>query len=252
MIKFFRKIRQQLLTENKFSKYLLYAIGEIFLVVIGILIAFSLNNWNQNRQLMKEEVKVLKGLQNEMSENLIQFDEVYSNHIVKENGLKKILFTDLENYNLDEFDAIEKSIIDSWTYNPSFSIYNTLVNSGKIETISTDSLKYRIAKYKDRVNDYLEEEIIMKRNTRDHNWKYLVGQSAISVKSRFGLSERNEQERKTDKNHYLNEFQSPQFQNAIALLSINMSHIISDGAALREETLALIEILNLEIKKLDN
>jgi len=47
MIKFFRKIRQQLLAENKFTKYLIYAIGEIVLVVIGILIALSINNWNE-------------------------------------------------------------------------------------------------------------------------------------------------------------------------------------------------------------
>jgi len=51
MIKFFRKIRQQLMTENKFSKYLMYAIGEIVLVVIGILIALQINNWNENRKL---------------------------------------------------------------------------------------------------------------------------------------------------------------------------------------------------------
>ncbi len=46
MISFFRKLRQQLIVENRFSKYLTYAIGEIFLVVIGILIALSINNWN--------------------------------------------------------------------------------------------------------------------------------------------------------------------------------------------------------------
>src|SRR5210317_2597146 len=50
MIKFFRRIRQQLLSENKFSKYLIYAIGEIILVVIGILIALSINNWNEDRK----------------------------------------------------------------------------------------------------------------------------------------------------------------------------------------------------------
>ncbi|MCW9037723.1 MAG: DUF6090 family protein [Altibacter sp.] len=50
MIKFFRKIRQRLLTENKFSKYLLYAIGEIILVVIGILIALQINTWNDGRK----------------------------------------------------------------------------------------------------------------------------------------------------------------------------------------------------------
>ena len=50
MIKFFRKIRQSLLAENKFSKYLIYAIGEIALVVIGILIALQINNWNEERK----------------------------------------------------------------------------------------------------------------------------------------------------------------------------------------------------------
>ena len=56
MIKFFRKIRQRLLTENKFSKYLIYAIGEIILVVIGILIALQINTWNDKR-IKKSEVK---------------------------------------------------------------------------------------------------------------------------------------------------------------------------------------------------
>jgi hypothetical protein len=60
MIKFFRKIRQQLLTENKFSKYLLYAIGEIVLVVIGILIALSINNWNNNLQADLTGIKEIK------------------------------------------------------------------------------------------------------------------------------------------------------------------------------------------------
>jgi len=60
MIKFFRKIRQRLLTENKFSKYLIYAIGEIILVVIGILIALSINNWNEAQRDRSFEVKMLK------------------------------------------------------------------------------------------------------------------------------------------------------------------------------------------------
>jgi tetratricopeptide (TPR) repeat protein len=56
MIKFFRKIRQKLLTENKFSKYLLYAIGEIVLVMVGILLALQVNNWNELRK--KEEAEI--------------------------------------------------------------------------------------------------------------------------------------------------------------------------------------------------
>ena len=63
MIKFFRKIRQKMLTENKFSKYLIYAIGEIVLVVIGILIALQINNWNNNRIEYKLESNILSKIQ---------------------------------------------------------------------------------------------------------------------------------------------------------------------------------------------
>ncbi|SKB83768.1 DUF6090 family protein [Maribacter arcticus] len=62
MIKLFRKIRQRLLTENKFSKYFLYAIGEIVLVVIGILIALQINNWNEWSKDRVKEKEVLVNL----------------------------------------------------------------------------------------------------------------------------------------------------------------------------------------------
>ncbi|WP_445383656.1 hypothetical protein [Robiginitalea sp. IMCC43444] len=64
MIRFFRSLRQRLLTENKISKYLLYAIGEILLVVIGILIALQINNWNEERirqDAVKRHLKSLAG-----------------------------------------------------------------------------------------------------------------------------------------------------------------------------------------------
>ena len=65
MIKFFRRIRKQLLTENKFSKYLLYAIGEIVLVVVGILIALSINNWNEwKKERIKEREIIISSIYN--------------------------------------------------------------------------------------------------------------------------------------------------------------------------------------------
>lgn len=66
MIKYFRKIRQSLLIENKLSKYLLYAFGEIILVVIGILIALQVNNWNE----LKKDRFVEHKLLTEVNENL--------------------------------------------------------------------------------------------------------------------------------------------------------------------------------------
>jgi len=70
MIKFFRKIRQNLLSEGKTGKYLKYAIGEIILVVIGILIAVSINNWNEARKDKITEQKVLKTLRSDFKSNI--------------------------------------------------------------------------------------------------------------------------------------------------------------------------------------
>jgi len=70
MIKFFRKIRQKMLTENKFSKYLIYAIGEIILVVIGILIALQINNWNEVQKGKMKATTILKEIRSDMFKDL--------------------------------------------------------------------------------------------------------------------------------------------------------------------------------------
>jgi hypothetical protein len=63
MISFFRKIRQNLLSQNRVTRYLVYAFGEIFLVVIGILIALQVNNWNEGKKTLEQERRILKATQ---------------------------------------------------------------------------------------------------------------------------------------------------------------------------------------------
>jgi len=70
MIKFFRKIRQRLLAENKFSKYLMYAFGEVILVVIGILIALQVNNQNEIRKLKVKELDLLQNFEKRLQTDL--------------------------------------------------------------------------------------------------------------------------------------------------------------------------------------
>ncbi|MBT8288591.1 MAG: hypothetical protein HKN00_13285 [Flavobacteriaceae bacterium] len=76
MIKFFRKIRQKLLTDNKFSKYFIYAIGEIILVVIGILIALQINAWNTDRNNNKLEQQYIGRLINELKEEINTYNNL--------------------------------------------------------------------------------------------------------------------------------------------------------------------------------
>ena len=83
MIKFFRKIKLKLLSENKFSKYLIYAIGEIVLVVIGILIALGINNRNENIKQREFEVKMLTEIQSALESDIDYFHRL-------ENRLQKL------------------------------------------------------------------------------------------------------------------------------------------------------------------
>ncbi|MGB5273650.1 MAG: DUF6090 family protein, partial [Flavobacteriaceae bacterium] len=77
MIKFFRKVRQQLLTENKFSKYLLYALGEIVLVVAGILIAIQVSNWNEGKKSDARMETLLDAVENDLIQNINLSNRVY-------------------------------------------------------------------------------------------------------------------------------------------------------------------------------
>jgi sensor domain CHASE-containing protein len=83
MIKLFRKIHQTLVMENNTSKYLTYAVGEIVLVVIGILIALSINTWNENRKLRQSEQDILNNLKTELITNKAKLDNVYQQHLTE-------------------------------------------------------------------------------------------------------------------------------------------------------------------------
>lgn len=76
MLKFFRRIRQHLLSENKLSKYSFYAIGEILLVVIGILIALQINNWNNERNNDKIEQQYIARLVNELKKEIKTYERL--------------------------------------------------------------------------------------------------------------------------------------------------------------------------------
>jgi len=103
MIKLFSKIRQNLLSEGKIGKYLKYAVGEIVLVVIGILIALQINNWNEHR---KQDNK-RQGYYHQLLDDLNR-DLNFTNSIIKEfEAYDQNYLDNLENY-ADESITIEK------------------------------------------------------------------------------------------------------------------------------------------------
>ena len=108
MIKFYRKIRQRLLSENKFGKYLIYAVGEIVLVVIGILIALQINNWNENKKSKNQ----LNNIYNEVKLNL-RSDLSNINEVIKQ---YEQLDVRLDNMVTEEYSSILLNSINANNY----------------------------------------------------------------------------------------------------------------------------------------
>ena len=86
MIKFFRKIRYDLMEKNKTSKYLKYAVGEIFLVVIGILLALQINNWNEKHQAQNKMVSNFQNLIEDLESNKLQLSNLIERRIEVSEG----------------------------------------------------------------------------------------------------------------------------------------------------------------------
>ena len=151
MIKIFRQIRQRLLTEGKTGKYLKYAIGEIVLVVIGILIALQLNNLNDSHKINKEEKISLAKLHNEsetivrsIKESIAQKDSIILSMDKVASGLHNKNIEGISEYNLQL--GIE-GIGYYASLNLPNSVYNELFNSGKLQNIKSETIQTSISNY---------------------------------------------------------------------------------------------------------
>ena len=153
MIKFFRKIRQNLLSKNKFTKYLIYAIGEIILVVIGILIALSINSWNQGRIDKKSESKYLKDIKKEIQNNNSILDFYIKNRLpYKIEGLLSAKKYSEENIEIKDTIAFLNTVtkggmITNGLGKLSRNSYNELLSTGNFQLISKDSIKIKVKSY---------------------------------------------------------------------------------------------------------
>jgi hypothetical protein len=143
VIKFFRKIRQSLLTDSKFGKYLLYAIGEIILVVIGILIALQINNANEARKLRSQEIHYLENLKTDLNLNIAELDEYIAVRNSRIESANKVLehFEGKPLTDLNDF-AFHTTNIYIWQkFTQQDNTFQELVNSGNLALISNDTIK---------------------------------------------------------------------------------------------------------------
>ncbi len=147
MLLIFRKLRQSLVQKNKVTTYLLYAFGKLFLVVIGIIIAVSINNWNEVRKAKIQETKTLNELKGALNEDLVDIEFNINWHksarnaceIILEHFDKKYPYNDSLNYHFGAMTRFSQFL-------PNLSTYEAIKANG-FGIISNDSLRLRITHY---------------------------------------------------------------------------------------------------------
>ena len=147
MIAFFRKLRQHLITENKVSKYLMYAIGEIILVVIGILIALAVNNWNQKNKDHRLGLDYLSRIHSDLVQDTINFRAIIANneHVREEiKGGLVMLYNGFETIaQVQNLSDIYDRALDQ-VFTPNNNTYKGMVSSGALGLIQNLELKDQI------------------------------------------------------------------------------------------------------------
>ncbi|MFN1836049.1 DUF6090 family protein [Balneola sp. MJW-20] len=164
MIQFLRKIRQTLVMENKTGKYFKYAIGEIVLVVIGILIALQINNWNEERKARVEERELLTNLSVSFTNKLAELEDKNAGRIENIENINRLLH-DISRGELSYSEGDMTQVIGrlyTWfTVNEEFSVIDMLFSSGRINTISNDTLKSQLISWPDQMEEMFEEQRVI-------------------------------------------------------------------------------------------
>ena len=159
MLKFFRKIRQQLLLENHFSKYMFYAAGEILLVMIGILLALQINNWNEARKDAIKEKKVLVSLLEDFKYSQTRLKISLETYPKEVRRLEAAL-----NYigkSSAELSEVMRDSIRSTGYRATAiaeGSIQSVLSTDKLELINNDSLKNLLTAYPSESNKFKSME----------------------------------------------------------------------------------------------
>ena len=194
MIKFFRKIRQDLLRYNKTGDYLKYAVGEIVLVVIGILIALSINNWNESRKNDLKQALLVKNIIEDL-----RLDFIHINNSLEQVSNQMNLIDDLISKIFDEKKKINYDSIGLIRFSSDFRPISQRNHSESVSTLEDDFIRELIQDYflkEDQVTDIFIEyvDIVHNKirpylsNVGMHNLRSLYNQDSSNKKLEVPLN----------------------------------------------------------------
>jgi hypothetical protein len=225
------------LSENKFSKYFLYAIGEVFLVVVGILIALQINNWNEGRKATIHEKSVLSKLVEDLKADSASFaanTERLDKIIILHDGLYDVINNKIKGGSLENISMIRGLI---W-YNPITKENDPFIAN----KITDESIRREIQNYyrgmKDMDHIYKEFSAVIKSQMRP----YLGEQGLYNLNYKFEESEKSNSF--VDKKGLLEVVRTTEFQQIFVEAHVKLMELVTKLEILKERNEILKEKIN--------
>ena len=224
-MKLFRKIRQSLIKHGNIKRYLLYAIGEILLVMIGISLAFQVSNWDDNRIRKNAEIRYYENIRDQIAGDkaLILTQIAYNDQHMAQFAFANEIIETNDRSKMDTLGAIIPKLTNYSAFDRQSNIYETMVNSGEIKLLQNDKI----------INGTRELEEVYLYIDRMENIHYdaMIGYAAPAVTSTVKWSTRKIQE--PDKVY------SYEFQNLI----LTLMHVMEEKDATYKKAIKEIEEL---------
>jgi hypothetical protein len=179
MLRFFRQFRQNLLTESdaggpgpagRKRKYLGYVIGEIIILIIGILLALQVDTWNTRRQEHAEARVFLQRLKNEFLDNRKQMvQKITMRTLALESARELLRYVDgkSENLSRSQVDSLLANALPVYTFDPSQGVQNQLTSTDKLTLMENEALNDRLSNWNSMIQDFKEDEDMY--NSYNHN-----------------------------------------------------------------------------------
>ena len=246
----FRQLRQSLLKSNSSKVYILYAIGEIGLVVLGILIALGINNWNEERKKRAVEYQYLISLQNEFKQNLegiAAVDSLKKTQVAACEILLKNAHPERSGLTEEQFTIqLENGFKNFYRFYPAIGTVQEMINSGSLSLLSNRELKIKLTQWQLRL-EWLKEAESESRAISDELLRFFVREGnfrdqIVNTIPNTGL----ELSSFPSQNEEL--LQNPEFENIVAYFAGNSKRLsVEYYLPVKQEIQSILNLIESEL-----
>ena len=251
MIKFFRKIRYDLMEKNKTGKYFKYAIGEIVLVVVGILIALSINNWNEDRKSKKMATEVYTNLLTSLKQDSLEVERTINLLTKSIDTQKKLILSTSDQYTNDlsqtELDKMVQEVFSGvMSFFPKTGVYNLITSNNSMDLLQSKKIKSLLINLYDfQYKRYENVDAII-----DHKYHYQLG---VVIRKKIGYIPEYDSESKlkviksVDRSLFNKHYKElvSECQDVYGILSTGNNYLFKIRASINE----LLQLIRQELKK---